>query len=150
MSGNRALVPAIGIGAQPALVFGAEKPPDRRAQAAGQDIPAGLLHGGDAGGAVMVAGLDQLKPDGLRLGGVLADDQRAQLLDVAHVGLGGQPAGALAQPDQPLIGIELDKDPVLPRVAHHYRLQIGYSHSCSVYDTFLTGLAGFTGLEIMY
>ena len=74
----------------------------------------------------------ELIPDAVGVTRIFADDMAAQLFDITQMGLGGETTCRLAQPSDPVIRIEFNKDPVLPRVADHKGLEIGNTHNSSM------------------
>ena len=126
-------VPAIGVAEDAVAHPAAKQLVDRRAQRLAEDVPAGDLDGGDDGpvdvACVERDAVEHPLGEGADAKRVLSDDE---VFEFANAGLGGADEAVqrpLADAVQPLVGVDLDEQPVLPAGADGVCLDAGDAHA---------------------
>jgi hypothetical protein len=104
-----------------------------------------LLDGAHAECDAVVASFVHFIPDAFGMARIFTDDVAAQLFNIAQTWLGGKTACRFAQANDAVICVELDKDPVLPGIAHHKCPEIGNTHRASVFMVRVHGVGEICG-----
>jgi hypothetical protein len=151
------VIPAVGIGGHAASERAAEQLPDRHAERLADQVPAGDLKGGqrrhgDLAWSAVLGDLD-VPCQPLDVEGVAADDvPGGELVDAGQKRVGLVDHAHLAQPDEAVVGLELQKGQFPPRRPDHGRLQVHDLHGSllvicggDVHDTMAAGPVSRSG-----